>query len=78
MRTEGLDGWPATDLINKADEWKADLVVVGSRGRSAVGRFILGSVSKMGAAETRRAIEASEGPAVGPTASSAFEAARRS
>ena len=37
VQTEGLAGWPATDLINKADEWKADLVVVGSRGRSALG-----------------------------------------
>ena len=33
VQTEGLAGWPSTDLINKADEWKADLVVVGSRGR---------------------------------------------
>ena len=46
VRAEGLAGWPATELIQKADEWNADLVVVGSQGRSAVGRFILGSVSK--------------------------------
>jgi nucleotide-binding universal stress UspA family protein len=32
--------------MKKADEWKPDLVVVGSEGRSALGRFILGSVSK--------------------------------
>jgi nucleotide-binding universal stress UspA family protein len=43
---EGVAGWPATELINKADDWKADLVVVGSRGHSALGRLILGSVSK--------------------------------
>ena len=46
VRAEGLAGWPATELIQKADEWNADLVVVGSQGRSAVGIFILGSVSK--------------------------------
>ncbi len=46
VQTEGLAGWPSTDLIQKADEWKPDLVVVGSQGRSALGRFILGSVSK--------------------------------
>lgn len=46
VRTVGLTGWPSTELIQKADESNADLVVVGSQGRSALGRFILGSVSK--------------------------------
>jgi nucleotide-binding universal stress UspA family protein len=46
VHAQGLAGWPATELINKADEWKPDLIVVGSRGRSALGRLILGSVSK--------------------------------
>jgi len=46
VQTIGIVGSPSTELINKADDWKADLVVVGSHGRSALGRFILGSVSK--------------------------------
>jgi len=46
VETVGLSGWPATELIQQADAWNADLVIVGSQGRSAVGRFILGSVSK--------------------------------
>ena len=46
VQAVGLPGSPPTELINKADEWKADLVVVGSQGRSALGRFMLGSVSK--------------------------------
>ncbi len=46
VRAEALVGAPAEELIRRADEWKADLVVVGSHGRSAVGRLILGSVSK--------------------------------
>jgi nucleotide-binding universal stress UspA family protein len=46
VRAEGLTGWPSSELIRRADEWKADLVVVGSQGRSALGRFVLGSVSK--------------------------------
>ena len=39
-------GSPAWELVAKADEWKPDLIVVGSHGRSALGRFVLGSVSQ--------------------------------
>jgi nucleotide-binding universal stress UspA family protein len=46
VRSETLNGTAAWELIDKADEWKADLVVVGSQGRSTVGRLLLGSVSK--------------------------------
>ncbi len=46
VSAESLIGAPSWELISRADEWKADLVVVGSHGRSAPGRFILGSVSK--------------------------------
>lgn len=46
VQAVGLAGRPSTELINKADEWKADLVIVGSQGRSALARFMLGSVSK--------------------------------
>jgi nucleotide-binding universal stress UspA family protein len=37
---------PAWAIINKAEEWGADLIIVGSHGRSALGRFFLGSVSQ--------------------------------
>lgn len=45
VETEVLAGKPATELIRRAKEWRADLVLVGSQGRSALGRLILGSVS---------------------------------
>jgi nucleotide-binding universal stress UspA family protein len=37
---------PAWAIIKKAETWQPDLIVVGSHGRSALGRFVLGSVSQ--------------------------------
>ncbi len=37
---------PVWALVKKAEEWKADLIVVGAHGHSQLGRF-LGSVSQM-------------------------------
>jgi nucleotide-binding universal stress UspA family protein len=39
-------GSPAWELIAQADHWKPDLILVGSHGRTALGRFVLGSVSQ--------------------------------
>lgn len=61
VQAEGVAGWPSTELINKADEWKADLIVVGSQGRSAVGRFILGSVSKKVVTDSYHSVRVARG-----------------
>jgi len=39
-------GSPTRELIQQADEWKPNLILVGSHGRSQVGRLLLGSVSQ--------------------------------
>ncbi len=52
VRTEVLEGSPSRELLWKAEEWQPDLVVVGSQGLSAWGRFFLGSVSKKLATES--------------------------
>jgi nucleotide-binding universal stress UspA family protein len=39
-------GSPASVIIEKADEWKPDLIVMGAHGRSALGRLFFGSVSQ--------------------------------
>src|SRR5262249_56299515 len=38
-------GSPATVIIEKADDWNPDLLVVGSHGRTALGRFFFARVS---------------------------------
>lgn len=53
VRAEGLVGSPAMALIEMADEWQPDLLVAGSHGRTAFGRFLLGSVSHKLVGEAR-------------------------
>ena len=40
-----LDG-PKHVILDEAQQWGADLIVVGSQGHSSAGRFLLGSVSE--------------------------------
>lgn len=39
-------GDPATAIIKQAAKLKADLVIMATHGRSAIGRFLLGSVAE--------------------------------
>lgn len=52
LRTVGLKvesvvcrGEAKTGIIDSAEEWHADLIVLGSHGRTGLGRFLLGSIS---------------------------------
>lgn len=38
-------GRPKEKLLDEVEEWKADLLIVGSHGRTGFSRFLLGSVS---------------------------------
>ena len=53
VRAEAHADSPAWALIKKADIWQPDVVVVGSHGRSGLGRFLLGSVSQKVLSESR-------------------------
>lgn len=54
-------GQPFQELIKKADEWKPDLVVVGSQGHSLAGRLILGSVSKKIVTDSHHSVRVTRG-----------------
>lgn len=46
LSPRALTGSPTEALLAEAGEWKPDMIVIGSHGRSALGRLIFGSVSQ--------------------------------
>ena len=45
-RFEVAVGHPAEQIVRHAEEWRADLIVVGHRGRTFFERWLIGSVAK--------------------------------
>jgi nucleotide-binding universal stress UspA family protein len=39
-------GHPAERVVAEAEQWSADLIVIGHRGRGLVGRWLMGSIAK--------------------------------
>lgn len=46
VTTESLVGFPRMAITDYAKAWKADFILVGSRGHGAIARFLLGSVAQ--------------------------------
>jgi nucleotide-binding universal stress UspA family protein len=44
--TDVLGGSPTEQILNECKDWKADLVVMGTRGNRGIKRVVLGSVSQ--------------------------------
>jgi nucleotide-binding universal stress UspA family protein len=63
---EASSGSPAWELVHKADQWKPDLIVVGSHGRGVIGRFMLGSVSQEVLTETKCSVRIARAPVAKP------------
>lgn len=61
VETEARADTPHWAIIAKAEEWKPELIVVGSHGRSALGRAILGSVSQKVLYETACSVRIARG-----------------
>jgi nucleotide-binding universal stress UspA family protein len=40
-----LQGFPKEEILDVANDWPADLIIMGSHGRRGIDRFLMGSVS---------------------------------
>jgi nucleotide-binding universal stress UspA family protein len=61
VKHESVWGSPNWELFSRAEEWKADLIVVGSHGRTALGRLFLGSISQWLLNEARCSVRVARG-----------------
>jgi nucleotide-binding universal stress UspA family protein len=52
-------------IIDSAAEWGADLIVIGSHGRSGIQRFLLGSVAEFVARQAKCSVEIVRTPVSG-------------
>ena len=61
VKHEAVWGSPNWELFSKAEGWKADLIVAGSHGRSALGRLFIGSISQWLLNEARCSVRVARG-----------------
>ena len=57
VETAVREGDPRTVIVDDADEWGADLIIVGSHGRTGLKRLVLGSVAQSVAAHAHCSVE---------------------
>jgi nucleotide-binding universal stress UspA family protein len=57
VTTKIVEGSPTEAILHEASDWRADLIVLGSHGRSPITQAILGSVASGIAAEAPCAVE---------------------
>lgn len=57
VETAVREGDPRTAIVDAADEWQADLIVVGSHGRTGLTRLVLGSVAQAVVAHAHCSVE---------------------
>jgi len=65
VKGECVTGAAKRVILDEAEKWKADLIVVGSHGYPAWERLLLGSVSQAVVAHAKCSVEVARGPGVG-------------
>lgn len=58
------DGDPKTAILDKAQEWNADVIFMGSHGRRGIERFLIGSVSEAVLRHASCSVEIVRAPAI--------------
>ena len=61
VSSEATYGSPAFEILSLADNLRSDLIVVGSHGRSAIGRIYFGSVSQRVLTEAKCSVRVARG-----------------
>ena len=61
VKAKATYGSPAWEILSRADEFKPDLIAVGSHGRSMLGRIWLGSVSQKIVTEANCSVRVTRG-----------------
>ena len=61
IKAEAAYGSPGWEILDKADVFEPDLIVVGSEGRTAVGHFCLGSISNKVLNEAKCSVRVARG-----------------
>lgn len=59
--SEAAYGSPAQEILARAGDFKPDLIVVGSQGKSAISRILLGSISTKVLAESKCSVRVARG-----------------
>lgn len=62
IRAESPSGSPYGTLVEKARQWPADLIVIGSHGRPVLGRLVFGSVSQKVLTHAHCSVRIGRGP----------------
>lgn len=57
VETAVREGDPRTTIVDVADDWNADLIVVGSHGRTGLDRLLMGSVAQSVVAHAHCSVE---------------------
>ena len=63
VASEATFGSPAWEILDRAHEFKPDLIILGSHGHSAVSRFVLGSISQKVLTEAECSVRVARGAA---------------